>query len=83
MATVTVSPESFTTIKQISDERELSKDEAADYLIRVARGRLNALRKDNNRRAKGLPAPIRKVEVAMKRQPKPKAKAKKTAQAEA
>lgn len=68
---VRVSAESNSVIDQVAKQRECTAGEAADYLVHVAKGRLNALRRDNKRRAEGKPATMRKVEVKVL---KPKAK---------
>lgn len=58
---VRVSEESLIVIRQIASEKEIDLGQATDYLIHCAKGRLNALRRDNARRAAGKEPTHRKV----------------------
>lgn len=84
MAKVEISPQHNEIVKQLAKEREITADQAAEYLIQVAAGRLSAIRRDAKRRAAGKPPAHRKVTVvsldAKKEAAKP-AKAKKTPKA--
>jgi hypothetical protein len=69
MATITVSPETNTNLKQYAQEKGCTVDEAADKLIDTAVGRLSAVRKYAKKIAKGEDAKPAKKKAAKAKGP--------------